>query len=66
MIEKFSKPKVSPVNKPRISISEEGVTSVSVSEILLTDVAGRQLDALKKLIDQGLLDNSRSKVHPAK
>ena len=44
--------------KPRINISEEGVTSVSVSEVLLTDVADRQLKALEELIKQGLLSNT--------
>lgn len=46
---------VSPVKKPRICISEKGVTSVSISEVLLTDVAVRQLKALEELIAQELL-----------
>lgn len=46
-------------NKPRIYISENGVTSVKIDDILKTDVAQRQLKALEQLLKTGLIHGYR-------
>lgn len=61
-INKMSKKtSANPNFKPRIYITDEGVSSVSASEVLKTTTAQDQLKVFRRLVEAGLLKNGDSR-----